>query len=75
VYDARAMNPYVRKNQELWDEWTEINVRSAFYDVDGGLDRAVDAEVRTARAMRAAVVAGQEASEPYRVRRESSPAR
>lgn len=29
------MDPYVRKNQELWDEWTEINVRSAFYDVDG----------------------------------------
>ena len=23
------------KNQELWDEWTEINVRSAFYDVEG----------------------------------------
>lgn len=29
------MDPYVRKNQELWDEWTEINVRSAFYDVEG----------------------------------------
>jgi SAM-dependent methyltransferase len=29
------MNPYVRKNQELWNEWTEINVRSAFYDVEG----------------------------------------
>lgn len=29
------MNPYVQKNQELWDEWTEINVRSAFYDVAG----------------------------------------
>jgi SAM-dependent methyltransferase len=29
------MDPYVRRNQELWDEWTEINVRSAFYDVAG----------------------------------------
>lgn len=29
------MDPYVRKNRELWDEWTDINVRSAFYDVDG----------------------------------------
>jgi SAM-dependent methyltransferase len=29
------MHPYVKKNQELWDEWTEINYRSAFYDVAG----------------------------------------
>ena len=29
------MNPYLRKNQELWDAWTEINYRSAFYDVAG----------------------------------------
>jgi tRNA/tmRNA/rRNA uracil-C5-methylase (TrmA/RlmC/RlmD family) len=29
------MDPYVRKNRELWDVWTEINVRSAFYDVEG----------------------------------------
>lgn len=29
------MDPYVRKNRELWDEWAEINVRSAFYDVEG----------------------------------------
>jgi SAM-dependent methyltransferase len=27
--------PYLRANQELWDELTEINFRSAFYDVDG----------------------------------------
>jgi len=31
------MNPFVRKNQELWDEWAEINYRSAFYDVAGFL--------------------------------------
>jgi hypothetical protein len=24
-------------NQELWEEWTEINYRSPFYDVDGFL--------------------------------------
>jgi SAM-dependent methyltransferase len=24
---------YVRANRELWDAWTDINVRSAFYDV------------------------------------------
>jgi SAM-dependent methyltransferase len=29
------MHPLVRKNQELWDEWAEINYRSAFYDVAG----------------------------------------
>jgi SAM-dependent methyltransferase len=29
------MNPYVRANRDLWDELTEINFRSAFYDVDG----------------------------------------
>ena len=26
---------YVGKNKELWDEWTGINARSAFYDVAG----------------------------------------
>jgi ubiquinone/menaquinone biosynthesis C-methylase UbiE len=31
------MDPFVRKNQELWDEWAEINYRSAFYDVAGFL--------------------------------------
>jgi SAM-dependent methyltransferase len=31
------MDRYVRLNQELWEEWTEINYRSAFYDVDGFL--------------------------------------
>jgi SAM-dependent methyltransferase len=29
------VNPYVANNRKLWDEWTEINYRSAFYDVDG----------------------------------------
>jgi SAM-dependent methyltransferase len=29
------MHPLVAKNQELWDEWAEINYRSAFYDVEG----------------------------------------
>lgn len=29
------MDPYVRKNRDLWEEWTDINVRSAFYDVEG----------------------------------------
>jgi SAM-dependent methyltransferase len=35
AWHTSAMDPHVRKNRELWDEWTEINVRSAFYDVDG----------------------------------------
>ena len=26
---------YVGKNKDLWNEWTEINARSAFYDVAG----------------------------------------
>ncbi|MGN6105735.1 MAG: class I SAM-dependent methyltransferase [Kofleriaceae bacterium] len=30
-----GMDRYVRGNQELWDEWTDINVRSEFYDVAG----------------------------------------
>ncbi|MCE9575634.1 MAG: class I SAM-dependent methyltransferase [Deltaproteobacteria bacterium] len=44
------MNPHVRKNRELWDEWTEINVRSAFYDVAGwkATGRGLDPEVREA---------------------------
>jgi SAM-dependent methyltransferase len=29
------VNPFVRKNRDLWDEWADINYRSAFYDVDG----------------------------------------
>jgi SAM-dependent methyltransferase len=29
------MDPYVEANRELWDEWTSINLRSSFYDVDG----------------------------------------
>jgi len=29
------MNPFVRKNRELWDEWADINYGSRFYDVDG----------------------------------------
>lgn len=29
------MNPYLENNRKLWDEWAEINFRSAFYDVDG----------------------------------------
>jgi len=28
-------NKFYRSNQELWDRWTEINARSAEYDVDG----------------------------------------
>src|SRR5262245_42848802 len=31
------MDRYVRLNRELWEEWTDINVRSAFYDVEGFL--------------------------------------
>jgi SAM-dependent methyltransferase len=31
------MDRYVRLNQELWEEWTDINYRSPFYDVDGFL--------------------------------------
>jgi 2-polyprenyl-3-methyl-5-hydroxy-6-metoxy-1,4-benzoquinol methylase len=26
---------YIKANQELWDEWTEIHVKSRFYDVEG----------------------------------------
>lgn len=42
------MNPYVGKNRELWDEWAEINYRSAFYDVAGFKTSPdpLDAEVR-----------------------------
>jgi len=29
------MNRYVRGNRELWEAWTDVNVRSAFYDVAG----------------------------------------
>jgi 2-polyprenyl-3-methyl-5-hydroxy-6-metoxy-1,4-benzoquinol methylase len=29
------MDPHVAANRALWDEWTPIHVRSAFYDVDG----------------------------------------
>ena len=29
------MNRYVRANRELWDAWTDVNVRSAFYDLAG----------------------------------------
>jgi len=29
------MDRYVRLNRELWDEWTDINYRSEFYDVAG----------------------------------------
>jgi SAM-dependent methyltransferase len=41
------MNPFVRKNRELWDEWADINYASRFYDVEGfkrdpgSLDRLV----------------------------------
>lgn len=44
------MDDYVRRNRELWDEWTEINVRSAFYDVAGwkASGRDLDAEVLAA---------------------------
>jgi SAM-dependent methyltransferase len=28
------MDRYVRLNRELWEEWTEINYRSPFYDVE-----------------------------------------
>jgi len=31
------MNRYVRLNRELWEEWTDINYQSAFYDVEGFL--------------------------------------
>jgi SAM-dependent methyltransferase len=30
-----AVNHFVRKNRDLWDEWAEINYRSRFYDVEG----------------------------------------
>jgi SAM-dependent methyltransferase len=29
------MNPFVRLNRELWDEWADINYKSQFYDVEG----------------------------------------
>lgn len=29
------MHRYVRENRELWEAWTDVNVRSAFYDVAG----------------------------------------
>jgi SAM-dependent methyltransferase len=29
------MDPFVAANRALWNEWTPIHVRSAFYDVDG----------------------------------------
>ena len=29
------MDPHVAANRALWDEWTPIHVRSAFYDVEG----------------------------------------
>ena len=28
------MDPYVRGNQELWEEWADINFESASYGVD-----------------------------------------
>ena len=28
------MDPHVAANRALWDEWTPIHVRSAFYDVE-----------------------------------------
>ena len=30
------MDPFVAANRALWNEWTPIHVRSAFYDVDAG---------------------------------------
>ncbi len=30
-----AVDKYSASNRALWDEWTPINARSAFYDVDG----------------------------------------
>lgn len=44
------MDPYIQGNKELWDEWADINYRSASYDVagfvahpdnfpDGGIER------------------------------------
>lgn len=29
------MDPYVRRNRDLWDAWVDVNTRSAFYDVEG----------------------------------------
>jgi SAM-dependent methyltransferase len=29
------MNPYIKGNQQLWDEWADINYQSGFYDVAG----------------------------------------
>jgi hypothetical protein len=33
--DAPTMDPRVAANRALWNEWTPIHVRSAFYDVEG----------------------------------------
>ncbi len=43
------MNPFVRTNRDLWDEWAEINYRSKYYDVDGFKAKRppLDAIVRT----------------------------
>jgi SAM-dependent methyltransferase len=42
------MDPFVRLNRELWEEWADINYRSRFYDVDGFLANPppLDDEVR-----------------------------
>jgi SAM-dependent methyltransferase len=32
-YTAVAMDEYLRANRRLWDAWTDVHVRSAFYDV------------------------------------------
>ncbi len=43
------MDEYLASNRELWDEWTEVHVGSAFYDVEGfrrGDVRIRDFEIR-----------------------------
>lgn len=43
-YTPVAMDEYLRANRRLWDAWTDIHVRSAFYDVESfraGGDREV----------------------------------
>lgn len=32
---AGEMDPYRASNRALWDEWTHVNAKSAFYDLDG----------------------------------------
>ena len=34
------MDRYVRLNRGLWDEWSDINYRSEFYDVEGFIRNA-----------------------------------